>query len=212
MKIGAIVPTRGVIFTRVENYLEGLRENYDITVYRSWDKPIPEGHNSLTENALRDGCQILFFLEEDCVPPAGALEKMLAVVLNGKIACVDYGVSGWGCVTKNIKGEILWCGLGCTLISRIVFETLEKPWFRTDKVLRINDWTWQDLPEEYQRKKNYGGLDIWFFMQARDKGFQIVQVEGEADHLKLEQLGQREVNNGLHTIILKERISKNQIL
>lgn len=212
MKIGVITPTRGLIFTRVEAYLEGLRINNDIIVYRSWDKPIPDGHNDLTDEALRDGCNILFFLEEDVVPPAGAFEKMLAVALDGKVACVDYGVSGWGCITRDSKGEIRWCGLGCTLVPAAVFGGVDRPWFRTDKVLRQNDWTWQDLPKEYQEKKNYGGLDIWFFCQARNQGFEIVQIEGEADHLRLVRLGERETNHGLHEIALKERISKNQMI
>ena len=190
--------------------LEEERKNYDIKIYCSDHLSIPDGHNTLTKQALSDGIDLLWFVEEDTVPLAGALEKLLAV--NADIACIDYGVSGWGCVTRNTEGEILWCGLGCTLVKRAVLEALEKPWFRVDKVLRLNDWTWQDLPEEYIENRNYGGLDIWFGMKAREKGFKIVQVEGECDHLQLKALGERGKNNGLHEIILKERISKKQIL
>lgn len=208
-KIGIVLPTRGLVFTRVEEAIEGFRKDYDITVYRSWDLPIPEGHNTLTEKALAEGCDYIWMIEEDTVPPTRSLESLLEA--RSPIACIDYGVSGWGCVTKNDQGEVLWCGLGCTLVNRQVFEALEYPYFRVDKVLRENDWTWQELPEDYIEKKNYGTLDIWFCWQARAKGFRIAQVEGECEHLKLVNLGQKEANHGLHQIGFKPKIEKRQI-
>lgn len=212
-KIGIILPTRGMVFTRVEEEIEKLRKDYDIEVYRSHDLPIPEGHNYLTEKALGDGKEVLFYIEEDNVPPTGALEKLLAVTKDADIACIDYGVSGWGCVTRNIKGEILWCGLGTTLIKRQVFETLERPYFRVDKVLRQNDWKWIDLPEDYIKTKQYGSLDIWFCCQARAKGFKIVQVDGEeSTHLQLDKLGERGTNHGCHLISERPKIEKRQVL
>lgn len=210
-KIAIILPTRGLVFTQVEQRIEEFRKDYEITVYRSHNLPIPSGHNNLTENALGDGNKYLFFIEEDTIPPARAIEKLLAA--DSGIACIDYGVSGWGCITKNKQGEILWCGLGCTLIKREVFEALEKPYFRTDKVLRLNDMTWQDLPQSYIENKNYGGLDIWFCSKAREKGFKVVQVEGEeADHLQLLNLGEKGKNHGLHEIGPKPKISKHQVI
>lgn len=210
MKIGVIVPTRGLVFTRVIEALEEIRQGYELKVYLSHDQVIPDGHNSLTVKALEDGCDYIWFVEEDTVPQAGSLEKLLAA--NKAIACIDYGVSGWSCIARNEQGEILWCGLGCTLVKREVFEKLEQPYFRVDKSLRLRDWTWTDLPASYIEKKNYGSLDIWFCWQARLKGFEIGQVEGECDHLLLKSLGQRERNHGLHEIELKPRITKHQTL
>lgn len=208
--IGVVLPTRGLVFTRVEQALESFRNEYELKVYRSDNLPIPKGHNLLTEQALKDGCDYIWFVEEDTVPPARSLEKLLAA--QADIACIDYGVSGWSCVSKNLQGEILWCGLGCTLVKRKVLESLERPYFRVDKTLRLNDWTWTDLPADYLDNRNYGGLDIWFCWQARLAGFKIVQVEGECDHLQLDVLGQKGTNNGLHQISTKPRIQNNQIL
>lgn len=209
-KIGICVPTRGLVFSRTIEAIERERKGYDTTLYISNNLPIPEGHNQLAEKALRDGNDYILFIEEDVVPLARTLEKLL--VVDADIACIDYGVSGWGCVTKDIKGNILWCGLGCTLIKRQVFEALEKPFFRVDMVLDLPDFKWRQLPEEYIKTKNYGSLDIWFCTQAREKGFVIKQVEGEAEHLKLDSLGERERNHGLHQISNKAKISKNQII
>lgn len=208
--IAIVLPTRGLVFTRVEDAIERFREKHPIRVYRSDNLPIPQGHLLLSEKAIEDGAEYIFFVEEDNPPPEDALDKLLEA--NADIAFMDYGVNGWSCSAKTPQGEILWCGLGCTLVKRQVFESLPKPWFRTDRVLRLNDWTWQELPKNYIETKQYGSLDIWFFSQARKKGFVIKQVEGEVDHLKLDSLGEREVNNGLHQISLKLKISKQQII
>ncbi len=183
MKIGVVLPTRGLVFTKVEQAIEEMRGDFDIRVFRSRDLPIPNGHNELAKQALEEGYDWLFLIEEDTVPPKGALQKLLAV--DSDIACIDYGVAGWGCVTKNPRGEILWCGLGCTLVKRKVFEKMTYPYFRADRTLRLNDWTWQELPEQYIKTKQYGSLDIWFCDQARKLGFTITQVQGECEHLEL---------------------------
>ena len=204
------MPTRGLVFTRVEQAIEECRRDHEIRVYRSHDLPIPDGHNALAKQALEDGCDYIWFVEEDTVPSARSLERMLQA--DSDISCVDYGVSGWGCVTRSTQGEILWCGLGCTLVRRHVFETLDYPWFRVDKTLRLSDWTWIDLPADYVENRNYGNLDIWFCWQARDKGFRIVQAEGECEHLELVELGRRGNNHGLHKIGIRLPITKKQIL
>lgn len=209
-KIAVVLCTRGMVFTKVMASLEKERETNDFKIYYSDHLPIPDAQNLTVEAALIDGATDIWFVEEDTVPPTGSLESLLQSGSN--IACVDYGVSGWGCVTKNPEGEILWCGLGCTLIRREVFEKVDKPWFRVDKVLRLNDWTWQQLPESYIQKKHYGTLDIWFFSRAREKGFKITQMPGEAEHLQLDSLGVRGVNNGLHGISQRPRIEKHQVV
>lgn len=212
MKIGVVLPTRGLVFTEVEKSIEQERQlkECEVRVFRSSNLPIPDGHNQLTKEALDWGADYIWFIEEDTVSPTGALEKL--VQTNSELVCIDYGVSGWSCITKNSKGEILWCGLGCTLVKREVLEKMDYPYFRTDKTLRLNDWTWQDLPEDYIKNKNYGSLDIWFFTQARKLGFEIKQVDGECDHLQLESLGEKGKNNGIHNIITRPKITKNQIL
>lgn len=216
--IGIILPTRGLAFTKVLIAIEALRKNHDLRVYYSHDLPIPDGHNELTKKALADDCEYILIIEEDTVPPTGALEKLLAV--DSDIAAIDYGVSGWGCITKNSKGEVLWCGLGCTLVKRHVFEKMTYPYFRADMSLNLETdeqgnsiiKEWRKLPAEYIRTKQYGSLDIWFCCEARRLGFTITQVEGECEHLELVELGKRETNHGIHTIQAKAKITKNQIV
>lgn len=213
-RIAVIQPTRGLIFSQAQSALEqelrSLKE-YRCTyeIYRSWDLKIPDCVNEKVDEALEDGFDYALFSEEDTVIPKRGLHKML--LADGDITAIDYGVQGWGCITRNKENpkEILWCGLGCTLVKRKVFDSLEKPYFRSDKQLLLNFYPeeirWVDAP-----KDAYGGQDIWFCMHAREKGFTIKQVEGECMHLKLDELGRPEVNHGLHKISQKPIITKRQ--
>lgn len=209
MKISVVQPTRGLIFSEAQTSLEENLQGYDYRIYRSFNLTIPDCQNTLVEEALLDEPDFIFFHEEDVVLPDGAIDDL--VMVKADIACIDYGVGGWGCVTRDQKTqEILWCGLGATLVKKEVFDGLEKPYFRSDKGLLLNDWPetrWVDTGAQA-----YGGQDIWFCMHARAKGFNIVQVGGEARHLKLEELGRAEINKGIHNIKDKERISRKQVL
>ena len=204
--IGVILPSRGLMFAEVIESLFDNLQGYDYRVYPAIGLRIPDCENVPVEKALADGCSSLWFIEDDTVPPKGALEKLLNA--EGDIAAIDYGVNGWGCITRGkIDGEIKWCGLGCTLVKRRVFEALEKPYFRDDLQLRLNDMTWIPAPEN-----RYGGQDIWFSCKAREKGFKIVQIQGECKHLKLDALGTPEENNGAHKISQKPKIEKHQFI
>lgn len=204
--VAVVLPTRGLVFTEVIEALESYKRKCFLDIYYSYNLPIPDAQNILTDKALaKDFINHIWFVEEDTVPPSGSLEQLLEV--NADIACIDYSVKGYSCVARSDKtGEVLWCGLGCTLVKRKVFENLEKPYFRTDKSLRLNDWKWISNPAKY------GGLDIWFCIKAREKGFKIIQVPGECRHLKVGEYTVNEKNEGLHKIIIKEPIKKQQII
>lgn len=204
--IAVILPTRGIVFTAVEQALESMRNTYFLDVFYSTNLGIPDAQNTLVDRALEGYPYThLFFVEEDTVPPDECLDKLLAT--GADIACIDYSVNEYSCVAREAKTQdILWCGLGCTLVKRRVFEQLEKPYFRSDKSFRLNDWTWIDVPMKY------GGQDIYFCLKAREKGFKITQVPGECLHLKLEQAGPTETNAGTHQITVKKGITKQQII
>lgn len=203
------MPSRGFIFTKVLESLEKNLRDYRHKKYFSYDLKIPDCFNYLTEQALKDKCDFLLYVEEDVVLPDKIVSKML--LLDKDIVAVDYAVNSWSCVTRDEKtDEILWTGLGGTLVKNIVFDKLEKPYFRSDKLLLLNDWpniSWINAGSQ-----SYGGQDIYFFLKAREAGFSITQIEGECEHLKLESLGRKEVNNGFHQIGNKGRIEKRQTL
>jgi len=202
--IAVIRPTRALSFTRSEIALDEIRDSFDMRVFRSFDKPIPNCFNDLVEGALLHKPDYILFLEEDIVLPLDKFREMLNIDVD--IVFVDYSVNGFSCSARNKEGEILWCGVGATLVKAQVFDKLEKPYFRTDKTLRLNDNKWIDNPAKY------GGQDIWFFTKCREAGFKITQIEGELEHLELVSLGVKEMNNGLHNVGIRDKISKLQII
>lgn len=211
MRLAVVLPTRGLVFTEVLEQLEEMRhqtirqkEPIDMHIFYSKDLGIPDAQNILVDQALAIDPEYILFIEEDTVPTSNALRHM--VNANADIAFIDYGVTGWSCSARSTTGEILWCGLGCTLVSRRVFAGLEKPYFRTDKTLHLNDWTWGDQPAKY------GGQDIWFCCMARKAGFTLTQVTGECKHMQITALAEKGVNNGRHVLEQKPIITKTQVL
>jgi len=204
--IAIALPSRGLLFTLVMESLEEERIGKDVKIFFSNGLPIPDAQNQVVERILKeDNVEAIWFVEEDTIPPPEALDKLLRV--DADIAFIDYGVGGWSCSAKvRNSEEVLWCGCGCTLVKREVFDKMEKPWFRTDKSLRLNDFKWIDIPMKY------GGQDIWFCCKARELGFKIIQVEGECKHMKIDALGTPETNEGRHLLSQKPVIEKWQII
>lgn len=211
MKIAICLPTRGIVLTQVLQSIERERKSYEIEVFYKEGLGIPGGHNEAVRDALlRTDANYILMVEEDNVIPQGGITAMLNVMkhTNAGIVFIDYGVNGWSCSARVKKPiEILWCGLGCTMVRRAVFDDLEYPYFRSDQSLRLNDWKW--VPNN----DPYGQQDIWFCMKAREKGWLISQVPGmQSPHLALLELGKRETNNGMHKISIKTPIEKWQYI
>ncbi len=104
----------------------------------------------------------------------------------------------------------MWCGLGCTLIHRWVFEVMPKPIFRTDQTLRITDLEKMDYHIEDVPNK-YGGHDILLGYYANQAGFTISQAEGfESPHLRSDMLSHNENNKGFRTVYQLDPVSKHQ--
>ncbi len=210
-RVAIITPSRGLIFAEVLEYIENVRDNYaNIRCYFSHNLPIPDCLNALVEQALADpNVNYLWFIEDDTIPPDRALDALFA--LDAPVAAIDYGFNGGSntVVRSEKTGEILFTGFGCTLVKREVFGKLEKPYFRADKAYNISALAWQPV-DPY---KVYGHHDIEFFSKVRHAGFTIKQVDSmECRHLQLLQLGQKEINNGCHTIGEKDRISRRLTL
>lgn len=208
--IAICIPTRGYVFSRVLEAVERERATVPgaTKLLVSYGKKIPQSHNELAVEALSDpNVHHVWFVEEDTIPPEGSLKKLFYVTEG--ISFIDYSVDGWSCSARHDKTkEILWCGLGCTMIKRAVFESVGVPYFRSDKQFRLNDGVWIDVPEE----QAYGGQDIWFCLNARDKGHTLKQIPGECEHLQMISFGDKGVNAGVHTITQRVPIKREQLI
>jgi hypothetical protein len=207
MRINVVLPSRGLVFTEVLEELEKMRSAYPIKVFFSHNLPIPEAQNELVNKALKDSPAYIFFIEEDTVPIKNALPKLLEAIKPKEVgaACIDYAMhNNYSTIQyRRSTKEILFCGLGMTLVKREVFDKIPLPFFRADKAYSINEERWLEGQDPH---KVYGMHDIWFTSNIRRAGYKIVQVEGECRHLKIVSLGRTEVNNGLHLIDIKGKI------
>lgn len=210
--IGIITPTRGMVFTETMQFVEDTRYTYPhVRHFMTWGMPIPDCFNAATERAFADPrIEYLWFLEEDTVPPATTLDKLLAAMQDFDIAACDYGFNGgYNTIARSsINDSILFTGFGCTMMRRSVLEKMPHPFFRADRSFNISSGQWYATDP----LRVYGQFDIDFCSRARKEGFTITQVEGECRHLKLEQLGAKEINNGCHIISEKDRISRQLTL
>ena len=204
IKVCTLIASRGLIHSRtIECVLDNYRdlEAFDSTprILFSHDKPIPDAQNSLVERALETDCTHIWFVEEDNTFPTGTLFKMITEQM--PVVAVDYPVGEKAFSTLMEKNnEIWWCGLGCTLIDRSVFDELPSPWFRTDKTWRITNAETMELIEEDVPNK-YGGHDIYFGMQLRKYGIPITTIKGiTAGHLRVDDSTRRNTNSGAFSI------------
>ena len=207
MKIITVLPSRGLIHSRtMEKVIKNLSMFPESTVLFSHVRPIPEAQNHLVDEALKLNPDYIWMVEEDNVFPCDILFEMVSE--KKPVVTVDYpvGEKQYSTIMRK-NGEILWCGFGCTLIQKTVFDALEKPYFRTDISYRLKNHGGDEFVKENTEIK-YGGHDINFGMALREKGIPIYQMPHViSGHLRVMKEGERETNHGFHQIV-----EYNQIL
>jgi len=193
--IAALLPSRGLVHSRTVEAVDRELMDTDSKVFYTHDKPIPDCFNILSEKFLDSGADFAWFVEEDVVPPEGALKSLLALLESGKsISFINYPLIKFNNAIcyKFFQDEVVWTGMGCTLVKREVFEKLERPWFK-DKhslVAIMSGSAQRDYRLELRENKDiiYGGQDVYFCSKAFFKGFRIGIVEDlECEHLCAQQ-------------------------
>lgn len=189
--------SRGLLHSRMMESVD--REIASMDNPTSWkrvyshDLPIPDAQNEVTDRALKFEGEHLWFVEEDIVVPRGTLRALIDVDVH--IAIATYKLPG-GLMSHHAfrdTGELVYGGLGCTLIHRSTFDVIEEPYWRSDI-----GYTMQGDASRYEWP--YGGQDVQFFMRARDKGLKRQFIGIECDHLFVKEYGQPKTNNGCHVI------------
>lgn len=215
MRIAVIFPSRGLVFSQTaQELLDNLR-GYDYKIFFSHRKPIPQCFNDPLEQALEDeSFTHVWIVEDDMVLSRSTLKKLIRA--DEDVVTIDYPVSkqGQGAVVRSFEGNVLFCGTGCLLIKRDVFERLKKPYFTTDI-----HWTIQNHENyiylgasEREDDGRYGTHDVNFSMKLYQAGIVITVLPGRLGQRKLISLGKAGSNNGAHSIEVWKKIKKDYYL
>lgn len=215
MKVAVILPSRGLIFSQTADEILQNLKGIPHKFFFSHRKPIPDCFEEPTNRALEDkDITHLWFVEEDMVLRPDTLNKLLEADANA--ATCDYPVTkdGRGAVFYDRGGSVVFCGTGCLLVKREVFDSLKRPFF-TDKIR----WTMLNYGEAVKLNGifdlegylgfNYGTHDITFCIKLWNTGISIKSIKLKAAQRKLVKLGQSGTNNGAHKIEVWRRIEKD---
>ncbi len=209
-KVAIILPSRGLTFSQTADEILQNVKGIPHKFFFSHRKPIPECFESPANRALLDeSITHLWFVEDDMVLPPNTLQLLLAADVNA-VTC-DYPVTkdGRGAVFYDQGSNVVFCGTGCLLVKRAVFDSLKAPYF-TDKVR----WTMLNYGEAVKLTGVYGGTgygthDITFCVKLWNTGVMIKALKLKLGQRKLVALGKAGTNNGAHSIETWHKIAKN---
>ena len=210
VKIAVIFPSRGLAFSQTAQELLDNLDGHLYKIFFSHKKPIPECFEVPTNEALQDPTIThLWFVEDDMILRPNTLDKLLEMDANAVTA--DYPVTkdGRGSVFYDKGGNVVFCGTGCLLVKRNVFNSLKKPYF-TDKVR----WTMLNYGEQIKLTGVYGDVgygtqDITFCIKLWNTGVTIKVIKQKLGQRKLVALGKAGTNDGAHQIETWRKIVKN---
>lgn len=178
--------------------------------------PIPDCFESPVQAALSDpDVTHVWMVEDDMILPQNALKTLLAAEV--PVATYDYPVSkaGQGVVFRNKKKEVIYCGTGCLLIERKVFDKLEPPYFRTDirwTALNYGEFIKLLATPTTKGIEGYGLHDVTFGIKLWRANIPISVLYSTLGQRKLKALGKAGSNNGAHKIEDWTKVKKDFML
>lgn len=219
MKIAVILPSRGLIFSQtVDELLQNLKtvqkEGWKTKIFFAHKQSIPDCFEKPTNQALLDEeVTHLWFVEDDMVLAPDTLTKLLTV--DKAVVTLDYPVndSGRGAIFKVDK-QVIFCGTGCLLVKREVFDELRVPYFRTDmrwNIKNYGDFLKMTVSQD-SNLDGYGLHDVNFCMNLYHLGIPIHAIPSKLGQRKLVALGKAGSNDGAHQIEVWTRIVQGHLL
>jgi SAM-dependent methyltransferase len=229
--VAVAMPSRGTMHSRtMEATLVALEAAESAGAVRrvpewwafSHGLPIPASHERATERALETGADLVWFIEEDNVPPRDALiasvDRMQET--DAGLVAVAYPVGEpaprgngyrWDSVYRE-DGKIQFTGLGITLVRREVFTKLPRPWFDISRQMGLEMVKGKrKLTVSVNRPYTAGGIDVVFGLRVRDLGFRLEQVPDMiGGHLRVTKFGVYPLNYSPHAVELWDTIDGQQ--
>lgn len=213
MKIAIILPSRGLMFSQTADEILQNLKGIPHKFFFSHRMPIPACFEGPTHRALNDPeVTHLWFVEDDMVLKPDVLTRMINK--DKAVVTADYPINEdqRGAVFE-VKKRIVFCGTGCLLVERAVFDELKAPYFRTD--IRWNVKNYGDfikLTGHKDESEGYGLHDVNFCMNLWRRNIPIHKITGVLGQRKLVELGKSGTNNGAHNIEVWRTIKRNHLL
>lgn len=212
VKVAVILPSRGLIFSQTAQEVLDNLKGIPHKIYFAHRRPLPACFNEPLEKALKDkDVTHIWFVEDDMILPPNTLQKLLEADANA--ATCDYPVNqhGRGSVFYDQGGNVVFCGTGCLLVKRSVFDNLKKPYF-TDSI-RWTSYNYGDavklVAKPNEKGEGYGLHDITFCLRLWKQGIKIQVLKMRLGQRKLLELGKAGSNDGAHKIENWHKIVKN---
>jgi len=214
VKIAVIFPSRGLLFSQTAEELLKNLKGYDYKIFFSHRRPIPKCFEEPTQRALEDdSITHLWFVEDDMKLPPDTLKRLLAK--DKAVVTADYPVNknGRGSVFK-VMTSIIFCGTGCLLVKREVFNELKAPHFYSDRKWNIKNYDGfvKMRATTITNMEGYGLHDINFCMDLYKRGIPIHMINKTLAQRKLVKLGEAGTNDGAHEIEEWRTIKKDELL
>jgi len=146
-KVFIAIPTGGTIRAELAMFLLHLDKHYKTTVSFTYQGEVASNRNKLIEQFLLTDYKWLLFLDNDILPPSNVLDMtrnnvevcsgvyyqwILDRALPTIYRIKDNHYQALDDVPYNTLIEIDGAGAGCLLINRVVFETIDKPYFKIE--------------------------------------------------------------------------------
>lgn len=210
MKIARCTPSRGLIHSRTEEAAETVRLWASAAGYQWYnlytnDLPIPDCFNVVCERALAVEADLIWMLEEDIAPAEAwaTFRNMLEAIEQGAdyvtavypIGKLEEGNRNQNPVTFDGAGRMVWCTMGCLLLTRKCFDLMPRPWFTLrNRLIKAGVVTWDEGADSPY------GCDIGFTFGLYHLELKGVLIKDEIRHLRVREYGQARKNNGIHVI------------
>lgn len=216
--IAIVVPSRGQIFSEtIDEVIKNLA-GYDYKFFISHDNPIPECFNIPTKQALEEGYEWIWYVEEDMVIP----KYFIKHAMNEKypiVAC-DYPAvrkespdGQASTVLYAPDGTAFFTGMGCMLVNRIILEKIGD--FTTDYKWDIELFDgilkFKQVKNEKKAEERYGNQDVHFGITLYANKLPIHVLKEYAGQRRIMTVGKTGINNGSHNIKKYLRLKENNV-
>jgi hypothetical protein len=137
------MPTRGCAYAPSLLWAADVARSCGLELRLEMGRPVELVRTRIVKAFLGTAATHLLMIDDDILPPAGALERLLA--LDAPVATAPCPIFVDGRIVANVKAEgtdawieapsrlafrVSQTGLGLTLIRRDVFERIRTPWFQ----------------------------------------------------------------------------------